>query len=307
MVWVPGGEFSMGAREDRAMGPGAEGASDAQPVHRVYVDGFWMDATEVTNEAFERFVRATGYVTTAERTPTAEDFPDAPPGSLFAGSLVFNPPRHAPSGAGPHLWTLRKGASWRHPTGPSSDVRGRERYPVVQVSYEDAQAFARWAGKRLPTEAEFEFAARGGLTGRPYPWGDAIQPDDRWMANVFQGHFPDDDTGSDGWAGLAPVASFPPNAYGLYDAVGNVWEWIADWYRPDYYATFDPHWVSRDPQGPEDSHDPDDPGVAKRVQRGGSFLCADRCTRDLVGSRSKGDPASAANHLGFRCVASAER
>src|SRR5450432_3529766 len=246
MVWIPGGEFSMGAFDpDRHAGAGCgDPTADAQPVHRVHVDGFWMDSTEVTNEAFEKFVRATGYVTVAERTPTAEEFPDAPRENLIAGSVVFDPPSQ-PVTLDSHLrwWSYFKGASWRHPSGAGSDVRGRERYPVVQVAYEDAAAHCRWAKKRLPTEAEFEFAARGGLSGARYAWGDELRPGDRWMANVFQGHFPDRDTGTDGWAGIAPVASFPPNGYGLYDVAGNVWEWIGDWYRSDYYASFDPHGV----------------------------------------------------------------
>ncbi len=309
MVWIPGGEFSMGALEsDGDAGEGCGGATDdAQPVHRVYVDGFWMDSTEVTNEAFEKFARVTGYVTVAERTPSAEDFPDTPQESLVAGSVVFDPPRHpVPLDAQRRWWRYAKGASWEHPSGPSTDLRGRERYPVVQVAYEDAVAHCRWAKKRLPTEAEFEFAARGGLTGQRYPWGDELRPGDRWMANVFQGHFPDKDTGADGWAGIAPVASYPANAYGLYDVAGNVWEWVSDWYRSDYYESFDLQRVSRNPRGPEDSHDPGERGVAKRVQRGGSFLCASEyCTRYLVGARGKGDPSSGANHLGFRCVAPA--
>ena len=309
MVWIPGGEFSMGTldSESDAGESCGDSAADARPVHRVYVDGFWMDSTEVTNEAFEKFVRATGYVTVAERTPTAEEFPDTPPESLVAGSVVFDPPRRAARRA-PAMVDVPEGRELAAPVGPGSDVRGRERYPVVQVAYEDAVAHCRWAKKRLPTEAEFEFAARGGLSGKRYPWGDELRPGDRWMANVFQGHFPDKDTGSDGWAGLAPVASYPPNGYGLYDVAGNVWEWVSDWYRSDGYASFDLRRVSRNPPGPEDSHDPGEPGVAKRVQRGGSFLGASEdCTQYLVGSRGKGDPSSGTNHLGFRCVAPGPR
>jgi formylglycine-generating enzyme required for sulfatase activity len=315
MVWIPGGEFSMGAVDpDGPAGPGCgDPTADAQPVHRVYVDGYWMDVTEVTNEAFARFVRTTGYVTVAERTPTAEEFPDAPRENLVAGSVVFVPPsRPVPLDSQYRWWTYLHGASWRHPGGAGTDLRGRDRYPVVQVAYEDAAAHCTWAKKRLPTEAEFEFAARGGLSGRRYAWGDDVRPGGRWMANIFQGHFPDSDTGADGWAGIAPVASFPPNGYGLHDVAGNVWEWVGDWYRSDYYATLDASLergrASRNPTGPPDSHDPTEPGVAKRVMRGGSFLCSSEyCTRYLVGSRGKGDPSSGANHLGFRCVAPAPR
>jgi formylglycine-generating enzyme len=305
MVWIPGGEFSMGGAMDHgrvAIGCG-DPLADSQPIHRVRVDGFWMDRTEVTNAEFARFVRATGYVTVAERTPTAEDFPTAPPENLIAGSVVFNPPREpVPLDSYFRWWSYVKGANWRHPSGAGSDIAGRERYPVVQVAYQDALAYAKWAGKRLPTEAEFEFAARGGLAGRFYPWGDELRPGGRWMANTFQGHFPDKDTGDDGWAGIAPVASFPANNYGLYDVAGNVWEWCSDWYRVDYYAT-QARGVARNPQGPADSFDPAEPEEPKRVQRGGSFLCTkEYCTRYLVGSRGKGEPSSGANHLGFRCV-----
>ncbi len=307
MAWVPGGEFSMGS-------PAAEGgeervgcgdpSADARPFHRVYVDGFWMDRTEVTNEQFARFVRATGYVTVAERTPTAEDFPAAPLETLAAGSLVFRPPPGpVPLDDNFRWWRYVEKASWRHPFGRESDLRGRERYPVVHVAFEDATAFARWAGKRLPTEAEFEFAARGGLSGKRYAWGDELRPGGRWMANTFQGHFPDRDTADDGWKGLAPVAAYPANGYGLFDVAGNVWEWVADWYRPDYYATLAAKGVAHEPRGPDQSFDPAEPGVPKRVQRGGSFLCSSEyCSRYLVGSRGKGDPSSGANHLGFRCV-----
>jgi formylglycine-generating enzyme required for sulfatase activity len=284
---------------------GQSATADARPVHRVYVDGFWMDSTPVTNEAFAKFVRATSYVTAAERTPSAEDFPETAPESLVAGSVVFDPPRRpAASDSRRRLWRYTRGANWQHPSGPASDLRGRQRCPVVQVAYDDAVAYCRWAKKRLPTEAEFEFAARGGLSGKPYPWGDEARPGDRWMANLFEGHFPDNDTGDDGWVGIAPVASYPPNGYGLYDVAGNVWEWVSDWYRSDYYESFDLHRTSRNPRGPEDSHDPSAPGVAERVQRGGSYLCAsDDCTQYLVGARGKGDPLSGANLLGFRCIA----
>jgi formylglycine-generating enzyme required for sulfatase activity len=308
MVWIAGGEFSMGASSDQEHDGGAAGCgdplADARPVHRVYVDGFWMDRTEVTNEEFARFVRATGYVTVAERTPTREEFPTAPPENLVAGSVVFDPPPNPVSLDNQfQWWSYVPRANWRHPLGPSSDLRGRERYPVVHVAYEDAEAYARWAGKRLPTEAQFEFAARGGLSGKLYAWGDDPRPGGRWMANTFQGHFPDEDTGDDGWKGIAPVASFPPNAYGLHDIAGNVWEWARDWYRADYFATLAAGGVARNPRGPTDSADPEEAGVAKRVQRGGSFLCSSQyCTRYLVGSRGKGEPSSGANHLGFRCV-----
>ena len=238
MVWVPGGEFSMGSVDPRAtLYGGPDAMRDARPVHRVYVDGFWMDATEVTNEQFEQFVKATGYVTIAERTPTQEEFPTAPPENLVAGSTVFTPtPSPVPLNDHFQWWRYQKGANWRHPNGPDSDLRGREKYPVVHIAYDDAVAYATWARKRLPTEAEFEFAARGGLSGKIYTWGDELYPGDRFMANTLQGLFPVRDTGEDGFAGIAPVKSFPANGYGLYDIAGNVWEWTSDWYRPDYYA-----------------------------------------------------------------------
>jgi formylglycine-generating enzyme required for sulfatase activity len=308
MVWVHGGEFSMGAApvaDAHGDGPGCgDPLADAVPVHRVYVDGFWMDRTEVTNEQFARFVRATGYVTVAERAPTAAEYPTAPRENLVAGSVVFDPPRH-PVPLDNHFrwWSYVRRASWRHPFGPGSDLRDRERFPAVQIAFDDARAFAKWAGKRLPTEAEFEFAARGGLTGKAYAWGDELRPEGRWMANTFQGNFPNEDTGEDGWKGIAPVESYPPNAYGLHDIAGNVWEWVSDWYRTDYYATLAAGGLARNPRGPDDSVDPSEPGVAKRVQRGGSFLCSSQyCTRYLVGSRGKGEASSGANHLGFRCV-----
>jgi formylglycine-generating enzyme required for sulfatase activity len=308
MVWIPGGEFSMGMADerptDRGEGTCSDPLADAQPVHRVYLDGFWMDRTEVTNDQFARFVAATGYVTVAERTPTSAEFPTAPPENLVAGSVVFDPPpRPVPLDSHFRWWSYVQGASWRHPFGPGSDLRGKEHHPVVHVAYDDAKAFAAWAGKRLPTEAEFEFAARGGLAGKRYAWGDDLRPGGRWMANTFQGRFPDHDAGDDGWKGLAPVASYPPNAYGLYDVAGNVWEWVADWYRPDTYATLAARGVARNPPGPDDSLDPQEPGVPKRVQRGGSFLCTTQyCSRYLVGSRGKGEPSSSAGHLGFRCA-----
>ncbi|HET9316109.1 MAG TPA: SUMF1/EgtB/PvdO family nonheme iron enzyme, partial [Vicinamibacteria bacterium] len=189
MVWIPGGEFSMGAADPRGtVGGGPDPMSDARPIHRVYVDGFWMDATEVTNDAFARFVDATGYVTVAERTPRAEDFPGAPPENLVAGSVVFTPPKEAvPLNDHYRWWSYVHGASWRHPQGPRSDLRGKGRFPVVHVAYEDAEAYARWAGKRLPTEAEWEFAARGGLSGKVYAWGDDFHPSGAWLANTHQG------------------------------------------------------------------------------------------------------------------------
>jgi sulfatase modifying factor 1 len=308
MVWIPGGEFSMGAADPQGTDRndvGMHATYDSRPIHRVRVDGFWMDKTEVTNAQFERFVKATNYVTVAERKPRAQDFPGAPEGNLVAGSVVFSPPVHAvPLTDHFQWWNYIKGASWRHPFGPASDVKGRGNYPVVHIAYEDALAYAKWAGKRLPTEAEWEFAARGGLSGKIYPWGDEFNKDGRWMANIHQGHFPNEDTGADRFKGLAPVAQFPPNGYGLYDVAGNVWEWVTDWYRPDYYAQLAASAaVTRNPQGPSSSFDPSEPGVKKRVHRGGSFLCTDQyCSRYMVGTRGKGEEDTGTNHLGFRCV-----
>ncbi len=305
MVSIPGGEFSMGAgNPSRVHDGGHEAMEDARPIHRVYVDGFYMDATEVTNAQFDSFVNATGYRTVAERKPTREEFPGAAEESLVAGSVVFSPPTEAvPLNDHLRWWSYIAAANWRHPTGPASSLNGRENYPVVQVSWEDAAAYARWAGKRLPTEAEWEFAARGGKAGQMYSWGNRLKPDGRWMANTFQGHFPDDDTGEDGYPGIAPVAQFPPNGYGLYDMEGNVWEWCSDWYRPDYYQRLSDEAVIRNPRGPASSFDPADPDSKKKVQRGGSFLCTDQyCSRYILGSRGKGEWRSGANHLGFRCV-----
>jgi sulfatase modifying factor 1 len=292
MVWVPAGEFWMGD----------EGFDDARPLHRVAVDGFWMDRTEVTNSQFACFVLETGYVTIAERKPDPKDFPGAPPERLVPGSIVFTAP---PPGVAVDdyldWWRYVPGACWRHPDGPDSNIDGRENHPVVHVCWHDALAFAKWAGKRLPTEAEWERAARGGLDRRRYCWGDEFRPGGKWMANIWQGPFPYRNTAEDGFERTAPVGSFPPNGYGLSDMAGNVWEWCADWYRPDYYAKGPAH----NPPGPADSTDPDEPGLPKRVQRGGSFLCSDQyCTRYLPGGRGKGEPSSAASHIGFRCVRS---
>jgi formylglycine-generating enzyme required for sulfatase activity len=311
MVWIPGGEFSMGAADPRSVEHGGhESMADARPIHRVYVDPFWMDATEVTNQEFARFVKATGYVTVAEKKPTREEFPDAPEENLKAGSVVFTPPTAAvPLDDHYRWWNYVPGASWRHPDGPGSDRRGREQHPVVHVAYEDAVAYAEWAGKRLPTEAEWEFAARGGLSGQLYPWGNELKPGGRWAANIYEGRFPvrGADSGEDGYVGLAPVARFAPNAYGLYDVAGNVWEWVSDWYRPDHYETI-AGTVVRNPRGPADSFDPAEPGQPKRVHRGGSYLCTEQyCTRYMLGTRGKGEVRTASNHLGFRCVRAAQR
>ena len=292
MTWVPGGWFWMGDNE----------FPDARPEHLVYVDGFWLDRHEVTNAEYARFVAATGYKTVAELPPNPADFPGAPPENLVPGSIVFAPP------AGPvpldnHLqwWSYVPGACWRHPEGPDSTIEGRENHPVVHISWNDAQAYADWAGKRLPTEAEWEFAARGGLDKQPYCWGGKLRPDGQWQANIWQGNFPSQNTAADGFRTTAPVGKFKPNGYGLYDMSGNVWEWCADWYRPDTYVTSS----DKNPLGPPDSFDPQEPGIAKRVQRGGSFMCSDMyCTRYVPGARGKGEPESAAGHIGFRCAKS---
>jgi len=306
MVWIPGGEFSMGANDPPDMDDvGMKATVDARPIHRVYVDGFFMDKTDVTNAQFAEFVRATGYVTIAERTPKAEEFPSAPPENLFAGSVVFSPPDH-PVHLDNHFqwWSYVRGANWRHPLGPQSSINGKGNYPVVHIAYPDAEAYANWARKRLPTEAEWEFAARGGATGKPFVWGDAFRPNGKWMANTHQGHFPDNDAGDDGYAAISPVAQFPPNGYGLYDMAGNVWQWTSDWYRPDYYRELAATGVvARNPQGPDSPLDPSEPDQAKRAQRGGSFLCTDQyCSRYIVGTRGKGEISTGTNHLGFRCV-----
>jgi sulfatase modifying factor 1 len=306
MSWIPGGEFSMGVKDPTALPEGGhEPMEDARPIHRVYVDGFWMDKTDVTNAQFEKFVKATGYVTVAERKPLAKDFPGVPADKLVAGSLVFTPPPNPVSlDDYSQWWSYVAGANWRHPLGSRSNILGRANDPVVQIAYEDAAAYAKWAGKRLPTEAEWEFAARGGLTGKPYAWGDSMRPDGKWMANTHQGNFPEHDSAADGHAGIAPVAQFPPNGYGLYDITGNVWQWTRDLYRADYYAGLSAtNKVARNPQGPDTSSDPSEPGVQKRAQRGGSFLCTSQyCSRYIVGTRGKGEVSSATNHIGFRCV-----
>lgn len=306
MAWIPGGEFSMGCADPRGQpNGGPDSMSDARPIHRVRVDGFWMDRTEVTNAQFAAFVAATGHVTVAEQAPRQEDFPDAPPENLVAGSVVFTPPAESvPLGNHLRWWDYVKGAHWRQPLGPDSSIAGHDDWPVVHIAYEDAEAYAKWAGKRLPTEAEWECAARGGLAGARYPWGNDFRPEGRWMANTWQGTFPAKNTADDGYAGIAPVAQYPPNAYGLYDMSGNIWEWCSDWYRPDTYATLAaPGMTTSNPRGPDTSLDPQEPGQAKRAQRGGSYLCSDQyCARYIVGPRGKGEISSATNHIGFRCV-----
>ncbi|MEO6134142.1 MAG: formylglycine-generating enzyme family protein [Ginsengibacter sp.] len=305
MVWIPGGTFSMGTDAANESLCEVQGITeDATPIHRVYVDAFWMDEHEVTNAEFEKFVKATGYKTIAETAPTKEEFPNAPSEMLEAGSVVFSPPAQIVS-LDNYLqwWEYKKGANWRHPYGPSSNLTGKENYPVVHIAWDDAVAYAKWAGKRLPTEAEWEFAARGGMCGKKFSWGDEFNPAGKSMANTFQGNFPLNDNGKDGYIGIAPIKQFPQNSYGLYDMTGNVWEWCSDWYRSDYYEQVSENQLLKNPKGPSDSNDPYEPGIQKKVQKGGSFLCTDQyCSRFIMGTRGKGDWRTGTNHVGFRCV-----
>lgn len=291
MVLVAGGTFLMGNDE----------FTDARPVHEISVSSFYIDRTEVTNAQFSRFVEATGYKTVAERPLNPADYPGVPADKLVPGSAVFTPPANEVSLDNPlQWWTYVAGASWKQPEGPGSNLDGRENHPVVHVCYEDADAYARWAGKRLPTEAEWEWAAQGGQGSRPYYWGEELKPGGKWAGNIFQGAFPHGNSVEDGFAATAPVATFRSNSYGIYDMEGNVWEWCSDYYRPDYFAKSE----KVNPKGPGDSFDPDEPGAVKRVQKGGSFLCSDEyCIRYKAGSRGKGEVTSGSNNLGFRCVA----
>lgn len=298
MAWIPGGTFWMGC-DDCDM-------PDAQPVHLVTLDGFWMDSTPVTNAQFAQFASATGYLTIAERKPDPRDYPGIDPSKLVAGSAVFSSPANDVAlDDMTQWWAYVPGANWKHPEGPGSTIDGREEHPAVQIAWEDAVAYAAWAGKRLPTEAEFEFAARGGLDRSRYAWGDDLKPGGAWPANIWQGRFPSNNLAEDGYVRTSPVTAFPANGFGLYDVGGNVWQWCADWYRPDYFAALASNGVARNPQGPPDSYDPQEPGVRKRVQKGGSFLCSDRyCSRYLAGSRGRGAIDSGGSNTGFRCVKS---
>ncbi len=313
MVWIAAGEFTMGW-------DGPEGRSDERPAHRVHVDGFWIDATEVTNEQFSAFVEAAGYVTTAERKPEWDELkkqlppgtPAPPEDTLVPGSVVFVPPDH-PVGLDDFTrwWAWTPGASWRSPEGPGSTIEGRGRHPVVHISWDDAVAYAEWAGKRLPTEAEWERAARLGNDGARFAWGDELAPGGVPMANIWQGTFPHLNTKADGYERAAPVASFPPNAAGLYDMAGNVWEWTADRFHPEAYSrrvrTLQPGTCCSNPTGPDRSADPRNPYAKdSRVQKGGSFLChASYCESYRPSAKMSSTPDSGMAHLGFRCVSDA--
>jgi sulfatase modifying factor 1 len=305
MLWIKPGTFMMGGDNEQA-------DEDEYPKHKVIIDGFWMDATEVTNAQFAAFVKAIRYITTAEQKPDWNQLKkQLPPGTakpddqlLVPASLVFTPPNH-PVGMNDvsQWWSWVKGTDWKHPHGPQSNIIGKANYPVVQVSWFDAQAYCKWAGKRLPTEAEWEWAARGGLTDKIYPWGNEPVNAGKPKANTWQGSFPDKNTMQDKFYNTAPVNSFPANGYGLFDMAGNVWEWCADLYNDKYYSnTNQPHGV-KNPQGPLKSFDPQEPYARKRVTRGGSFLCNDSyCSGFRVARRMKSTEDSGMENLGFRCV-----
>ena len=309
MIWIEGGTYLMG-------GEGKLALPREFPKHEVSVDGFWMDATEVTNAQWKEFVEATGYVTVAERKPDWEELKkQAPPGTpkppddvLVAGSMIFNPPDYAVDlNDFTQWWAWQPGADWKHPEGPGSNIDGKDAHPVVHICWFDAVAYCKWAGKRLPTEAEWEWAARGGLSDKTYPWGDEHVEAGLPKANSWQGSFPYSNSEDDGFYSTAPVKSFEPNNFGLYDMAGNVWEWTSDWYHPGYYQQQADAGPQNNPQGPAESYDPNEPFAPKRTQRGGSFLCNDSyCASYRVSARMPGSPDTGMPHVGFRCVRSAE-
>jgi formylglycine-generating enzyme required for sulfatase activity len=314
MVWIAGGEFMMGTDEREAWGP-------ERPAHRVRVGGFWMDATEVTNAQFRAFVDATGYKTIAERPVNWEELKkQVPPGTprpademLKPGSMVFTPTDLAvPLNDYSAWWTWTTGADWRHPEGPSTTLDGKEQHPVVHISFDDAVAYCNWAGKRLPTEAEWEFAARGGFVQKRFPWGDEPPTDENPRCNIWHGEFPWKNTMKDGYARTSPVRSFKPNGFGLYDMGGNVWEWCSDLYRADEYARVlagKKGALLIDPTGPSDCWDPNEAieSTTKHVIRGGSFLCHKSYCESYRPSARRGQTTDTGmSHLGFRCVMTAQ-
>jgi formylglycine-generating enzyme len=302
-TWIPGGTFLMGSNEFYP---------EERPAHRVAVDGFWIDVNPVTVAEFRRFVEATGYVTVAERFPDPADYPAADPSLLVPGSLVFRSPPRPVSLRDPRTWwAYVPNACWHRPEGPGSTTAGRERHPVTHVAWEDAASYARWAGKALPTEAEWEFAARGGLEGAAFVWGDEFAPGGRMLANTWQGEFPWQHLPTDGFEGTSPVGAFPPNGYGLYDMAGNVWEWTADFFTPHPADAAKACCIPRNPRvsAAERSHAREQPDVAipRRVLKGGSHLCAPNyCLRYRPAARQAEAVDSAACHIGFRCVVRAE-
>jgi sulfatase modifying factor 1 len=298
MVWIPGGTFMMGS--DRHY-------PEEAPAHSVSVGGLWMDKYTVTNEQFRRFVQATGHVTLAERPPNPVDYPGAKAEMLGAASIVFRKPRQRVDLGDHHIWwNYVPGANWRRPTGPGSSIKGGAKHPVVQVGFEDAEAYAKWMSKELPSEAEWEFAARGGLDGAEFAWGDEFAPGGKMMANTWQGEFPWKNLRTDGYEGIAPVGSFPPNGYGLYDMAGNVWEWTTDWYQ-DHGRIQHACCTIDNPRGGErdgscDPRMPDIP-IPRKVMKGGSYLCAPNyCRRYRPAARMAQPIDTATCHLGFRCI-----
>ncbi len=300
MVWIPGGTFRMGSDHHYP---------EEAPSHRATVDGFWIDRSPVTNTRFRAFVRETGHVTMAEIAPDPAQYPGALPQMLYAGSLVFQPPRRVHSLQDwSQWWTFMKGADWRHPYGPRSNINVLGNHPVVHVAYADALAYARWAGKELPTEAEWEFAARGGLDGEEYTWGNAFTPGGAHMANTWQGNFPVQNLGADGFDRTSPVTAFPPNGYGVYDMIGNVWEWTADWWSARHEAdAAKPCCIPQNPRGGREdaSYDPAQPAIKipRKVLKGGSHLCAPNyCRRYRPAARHAEPIDTSTSHVGFRCV-----
>jgi len=300
MIFIPGGTFRMGSDTHYP---------EEAPVHRVTVDSFWLDQTPVTNRDFRRFVNATGYVTFAEIRPDPKDYPGALPHMLKAGSLTFAPPKQPVSLTDwSQWWTFKFGAAWRHPYGPRSSISGLDDHPVVHISYRDAEAYARWAGKELPTEAEWEYAARGGLDGAEFAWGDELAPGGRRMANTWQGAFPHENLARDARKRTTCVTAYPPNGYGLFDMIGNVWEWTSDWYTPKHTAdALKACCIPENPHGgrEDDSYDPCQPAIRipRKVLKGGSHLCAPNyCRRYRPAARHAQPVDTSTSHVGFRCI-----